>query len=88
VEYIGPSVDGRPFGQATPVPQQVYTVRENGVVLDIPAIKLFEIVNPARDWGNGFYEMWMNRDWFRPLDERETEISIFTAMLDKAPVTA
>jgi hypothetical protein len=88
VEYIGPAIDGRPLGQITPVPHEVYTVRDNGMCRDVPAIRVFEIVNSPREWGSGFFELWLNKDWFRPLVERKTDISIFTAMLDKARVRA
>lgn len=83
VEYIGPAIDGSSTGQITPVPRTIYTVRENGSVLGVSAIRVFEIVNSPKDWGNGFYELWMNRDYFRPLIERKTDISIFTAMLNR-----
>lgn len=85
VVYIGPdcsSVDGR-LGQKCPVRGAVYTVRGNTEVSGTPAIYLFEIVNEKRWWGDGFHELAMDRAFFRPIQERKTDISCFTDILDK-----
>lgn len=69
-----------------PVAHAVYTVR--GVVVfpfsngDEPAIYLTEIVNPKVPfWDGGCLEQAFWAERFRPVQERKTDISVFTKML-------
>lgn len=45
------------------------------------SIHLEEIVNKPRDYSSGFHECYFYLWRFRPVHERKTDISIFTAML-------
>ncbi|WP_105430193.1 hypothetical protein [Neorhizobium sp. T6_25] len=74
----------------TPVKGQVYTIRQlftfkacTGPVVTI--ILLDEIVNPVRKWDAGVMEAGFVPRRFRPVVERKTDISIFTALLTSQP---
>lgn len=73
----GPSILGRLTGLVTGA---VYTVTAVGLTHPIDAQRLPCIEIAERDSPNAF---WAHR--FRPIVERKTDISIFTAMLDKTP---
>lgn len=49
---------------------------------DQPAIYLEEIINPPFDYDGWIGEVSFRTWRFRPVHERKTDISIFTAMLD------
>jgi hypothetical protein len=67
----------------------VYTVRASGFytpVPGVPVVWLSEIVRPIRSQADEIYgEAPFAAARFRPVVERKTDISIFTAMLDRAP---
>lgn len=61
---------------------KIYTVR--GFFCDDPdlcGIYLVELINPVRHYTKGFVEGGFRAENFRPLEERKTDISIFTEML-------
>lgn len=78
-------------GKRRPVVGRIYTVRDVGVRhqggVDCEGVWLDEIINPLHPSGHeyGFFAA-----CFRPVVERKTDISIFTAMLTpkKAKVEA
>lgn len=68
---------------ALPQRGTIYTVRQ---IWDAPdglqRIRLMEIVNPPADYSDALkQEPWFLSRQFRPLDERETDISVFTSLL-------
>ncbi|HQR14200.1 MAG TPA: hypothetical protein PLZ37_06525 [Nitrospira sp.] len=66
----------------------VYTVREVLMVAATPAIYVAEIHNPPHYWAKvGKMEQPFPARNFRPVQERKTDISIFTAMLNPSQVT-
>ena len=69
------------WGGVAPVKGQVYTVSGFGKALrgDELCLRLFELSTPA--WCYLAHR-------FRPIVERKTDISIFTAMLDRVPADA
>ena len=77
-------------GFAYPQPNQIYPIRSIFVSLagDV-CLRLLEITNPEADYPNGRYEPGFRASWFRRVQTRQTDISIFTAMLhdqhDKVP---
>jgi len=72
-----------------PQKDQVYTVRDlapGWISSNGPAIRLEEIINRKTLWQkSGFCELAFKTSRFRPLVERKTDISIFTAMLTPSP---
>ena len=72
-----------------PVKGRVYTVR--GFVVpyawypDMPGLLLEEIINPLCPYFEGTFEPSFFPSHFRPLTERNTDISVFMAMLENAP---
>jgi hypothetical protein len=62
---------------------EVYTVRTVEWANDVgsEAIRLVEIVNIPRQYNNAFGELRFISKCFRPVVEKKTDISIFTAML-------
>lgn len=70
-----------------PIKGQKYTIRDMREVnfIDGPSIGLYfhEIQNPIAVWKSGNYEnaFWFKR--FKPLEEKKTDISIFTNILNK-----
>lgn len=75
VVYVHFKIVDPQFGQITPDPGVVYTVRAVGNLLGIPTILLEEIRNEPRPWTGGVYEMRMNSKFFRPVVENKSEIS-------------
>lgn len=73
--------------EAIPEFGSVYTVREFGAD---GGIRLVEIVNPPLAYIEGFFECTFAVESFRPVVERKTDISVFTALLtpSKSKVTA
>lgn len=65
----------------------IYTVREIGAVGDMVIIWLVEIVNEKRFYFEFFQTLEQGFDptRFRPVVSRPTDISVFRAMLGKAP---
>lgn len=78
VVYIQRKIDASHWGQITPEPKAIYTVRAVGFAYNIPAIWLEEIVNEPRAWADGVYELGMNAEFFRPLVENKSEVSFTT----------
>lgn len=73
------------FDEAMPEVGRVYTVRSiEGFLLGV-GIRLVEIINPPRDYSNARCEcsFWIGA--FRPVVEKKTDISIFTALLNPSP---
>jgi len=72
---------------------QIYTIREvyRDPFQGHTAIRLVEIVNPDHLVMKGLI-LYLEAGWlpheFRPLDERETDISVFTKLLMPTKVTA
>lgn len=75
--------------ETDPIYGHVYTIRE---IVDYPhgpvGLLLVEIVNPPRHYAEGFHECDFQSPNFRPVVERNTDISIFTAMLKPSKVDA
>ena len=70
------------FGVAAPVLRHVYTIRAVRSICGGPDVLLEEIVNPVLQYNDGLRtEQGFSVDRFRPVTERKTDISIFTAML-------
>lgn len=74
------------YGLSLPTRGSVYTVRQTWESPDgLQRIRLMEIVNPPVDYSNApKQEPWFLSRQFRPLDERETDISVFTSLLTPA----
>lgn len=70
--------------EAYPVNGQVYTIRTITAYDEGVFIRLKEIVNPVLSYANGVEECDFHVEGFRPLQQRPTDISIFTAMLTGA----
>ncbi len=62
-----------------------YTVRTADVEGDEQWLRLNEIVNPALEYEEGIGEAKFLSYGFRPVEERQTDISVFAEMLTKAP---
>ncbi len=60
---------------------EVYTIRRVGIdyITDLPVVWLVEIVRPLI--ADDIYERGMDHRRFAPLEEKKTDISIFTQML-------
>lgn len=79
--------------KAVPEIGKVYTIREipeaSGSGKGIFAIRLVEIVNPPLNWvwqgESGWAEPAFRQEWFRPLAEKKTDISVFQKMLIPKP---
>lgn len=75
------------YGNETdPVFGKVYTIRELGFEAGHAALRLVEIVNPIQDYSDATgktvrEEVWFLCHNFRPVEERKTDISIFTRLL-------
>lgn len=72
-----------------PIAGKVYTIRDikSGLAEDNQlSFLLEEITNRARPYIDGTYELHFLEKRFKPLEENKTDISIFTEMLNKAPV--
>jgi hypothetical protein len=82
----------RKYKEAHPVEGQVYTIRalRSGVFPDGSNLTIYlkEIRNPKRLYRNGFTEVSFRIRRFRPLCTKKTDISIFTAMLNKKELAA
>lgn len=72
-----------------PVKGVVYTVREFVDIGTEPSLRVCEIHNSPIAWANveGLVEPSWVRHAFRPMVERKTDISVFTALLDPANQT-
>lgn len=73
-----------------PVEGCVYTIRSIELMTALtgeqsPIIRLVEVVNAIMPWEIGDAEIGFVPRRFRPVVERKTDISIFTAMLNKTP---
>lgn len=77
-------------GEIVPVFKGIYTIRAIDVDPEGTFLRFVEIVNAPAEYDNGYGEcsFWIRR--FRPVVERKTDISIFTAILTpkKAKVEA
>lgn len=72
------------LGVALPTKGVIYTIRNFEDRGDEPCLRLIEIVNPKiMHHGDIFDEPAYANDCFRPLVEKKTDISIFTAMLNQ-----
>jgi hypothetical protein len=69
-----------------PVLNSIYTIREVITLNGHVAVRLVEIKNPVLEYGDGTNEMAFRASRFRPVVERKTDISIFTAMLKKKEI--
>lgn len=79
VVYVHHKIVDHKFGNTTPDPNVIYTVRAIGVIGGvISAILLQEIRNAPRLWCDAVYELHMNSAFFRPLVENKSEISFTT----------
>lgn len=92
VVFIIPPDEGRVNGregygnETDPVYGHIYTIRELGFEFDVATLRLVEIVNPPNLYRNSSgaverQEIWYACSNFRPLEERKTDISIFTRLL-------
>jgi hypothetical protein len=77
-------------GIVFPTVGAVYTVRWLGIYKfegdSKPALRVVEITNPVTRWLDGdVAELAFNINRFRPLDERKTDISVFTSLLAPSP---
>jgi hypothetical protein len=72
-----------------PLKGRIYTVRAFSVPYagypGTPGMLLKEIINPPCPYVEGRFEPSFFPSHFRPLAERKTDISVFTAMLNKTP---
>jgi hypothetical protein len=72
-----------------PKKNHVYTIRGFEPGVEDPKetfIFLEEVVNPEKIWGKFIYkEASFNIVYFRPLEEKKTDISVFQKMLNPAP---
>lgn len=66
-----------------PIKGEVYTIRSIAPGPDGIYVMLVEIVNEPMHYRQGLCEMDFHADAFRPVQRRVTDISIFTAMLNK-----
>jgi hypothetical protein len=70
------------YGEATPQFGSVYTVR---AILDAGArkrfLRFYEIKNQAQTYADGTFEMDFAAEWFRPLVDRPTDITVFEELL-------
>jgi hypothetical protein len=88
--------NGKGYGdEVGPVKGSIYTVRCIGVGLSpkFPTslqVRVFEILNPTRQYAEGFYEGAFAAWRFRPVDDRKTDIGVFIDILriTEAPVIA
>lgn len=75
-----------------PVRGQIYTVRNIEMIDGIPTIRLREIVNPhfvfIKSPSCYTGEVAFKPERFRPLDEDDIDIGVFTSILDKMKVDA
>jgi hypothetical protein len=72
-----------------PIYGHIYTIR--GIVhypFGPAGLLLVEIVNAPRSYEEGFYECDFQAPNFRPVVERKTDISVFTAMLTGSKIGA
>ena len=81
VVYIHHKINDTRYGQITPEPAAIYTVRAVDCILGVTGILLDEIRNEPRRWAHGVHELLMNASYFRPLVQDKSEI-IFTAGAD------
>jgi hypothetical protein len=72
-------------GEITPKLGQVYTIRQMMNDGDL-CIRLYEIVNHERWYGDIYCECWFVSDHFRPL--RPTNIDVFKNILTQVPSQA
>lgn len=66
-----------------PVKDTIYTIRAIEADGDLVGVRLHEIVNPPTLTTQGVCEPGFTGEWFRPLTERKTDISVFTEILDR-----
>jgi hypothetical protein len=78
------SFDRGIYGEIGPVKDAIYTVRKVFESCGAVGIHLYEIVNVPQQYADRFGEMGFDVVGFRPLDERKTDISVFTDILVKA----
>jgi len=74
--------------EALPRKSHTYTIR--GVRISgwegcPTCVVLEEILNQPRQYRNGFHEAHFDARGFRPVIERKTDISVFTALLNPKP---
>lgn len=74
------------FGEAYPHVGGVFTIREIFEARGGECLRLFEISNPPYPYVEGYMECGFRTNFFRPVVERKTDISIFKALLN--PKTA
>jgi hypothetical protein len=70
-----------PYGETPPTLNAIYTVRDITEHPKGTGIRLVEIVNPPNDYAAGFFECTFAASCFRPLVERQTDISALKALL-------
>lgn len=79
VVYVHVKIDVSKWGQISPDPNVVYTVRAVGEIIGRPMILLDEIRNAPMQWAiSGFHELGMDASFFRPVVENKSEISFTT----------
>lgn len=94
VVAIKTAIEGRKVtdGETRLTHGQIYTIRELAPYGDTFHIRLVEVVNPIRryTWPDGVREgeLVYSKECFRPVQKRSTDISVFTAMLNKTTVWA
>jgi hypothetical protein len=72
-----------------PVIHGVYTIRDVLLAFSCQYVRLVEVSNPRDNWiPIGYAEPCFWHALFRPVVERKTDISIFTAMLKPSKVQA
>jgi hypothetical protein len=76
-------------GETAPVAGGIYTIR--AIITypdDFAGLLLVEIINAPRYYAEGLFECDFIATKFRPIVERKTDISIFTAMLTGSKIGA
>jgi hypothetical protein len=80
-------IHGCPSSNPLPhcVKGKIYTVANVYIIDDLTMIELFELPFPGLVDADGEWMPGFVAECFRPVVERKTDISIFTAMLNKKP---
>ena len=73
-------------GEAAPRRNKVYTIREVTAYGPHVGLRLREIVNAPRHYIESFGECYFGCQFFRPLEEKKTDISVFQRLLVGASV--
>lgn len=80
--------DSLTYNEVGPAFRSVYTIRTIDAEDGDAMLRFEEIVNEVHNYREGQHECQFWARWFRPVIERKTDISIFTAMLKPSKVEA